>query len=317
MDISKWLAHFVYFIFYSLGFIVYLLPFKIKYILAKFWAFIWFYIIKIRVKVQLHNLTIAFPKNKHETISQYKNRIYKLAKENLVHTVLALYEILQSAHWKLSDVEKQAKIIGLEYHDSNKGVFYLVSHIGCFEMSGKITSLSGMKGAFLARRARSKFFEIIIKKFRLNLGHEVIAERGTYQLIQQYIKDKRSVAFMFDQHLGEPIGTDSKFFDQKVMSAKGLATLSEKLSTPIHPMSYYRSKKGIYEVTIHPAIDFQFEDKYCAKTNKLRDEYLYYHTSKCNEIIEGWVRENPTQYFWLHRRFKLTHNYRELLPWQK
>ena len=99
---------------------------------------------------------------------------------------------------------------------------------------------------------------------------------------------------MLDQHKpGEPY---IDFFSRKARTNTSLAAIVRRKPGKVLPVFIKRLSYNKHELIISPAIDIQ-------KTDNSRDDILE-NSRRFNKEIENMVRQNPSQYFWFHRRWK-------------
>ena len=81
------------------------------------------------------------------------------------------------------------------------------------------------------------------------------------------------------------------FFGKPVKTQIGFLKIARKYKMPIIPMQNQRLKNGRFKITFHQPI-FN-EDSSNDKVMML----------KIHDIIENWIINNPTEWFWQHNRF--------------
>ena len=92
-------------------------------------------------------------------------------------------------------------------------------------------------------------------------------------------------------------GIPTKFFGHDVKSPVGVAKLASHFNCPILPIQIVR-EKGVHHKIIFHKTFMPFKSK-----NKEADAIKT--TQKINDIIEGWIKENPSQWFWVHDRWNI------------
>jgi KDO2-lipid IV(A) lauroyltransferase len=130
---------------------------------------------------------------------------------------------------------------------------------------------------------------------RTNDTVEMIAKgpSGVRGLIKA-IKSGNSIAMLVDQKMND--GIEVPFFGKPAMTANAIAKLSLQYNYPIIPCQIIRTKGSYFKAVIHPPIDY-------SKSGEAEKD-CYNIMLKINQVIEGWVRENPEQWFWFHNRWK-------------
>jgi len=110
---------------------------------------------------------------------------------------------------------------------------------------------------------------------------------GTRDLVRTMMAGGR-IGILIDQkyNQGEPI----EFFGRPAMTSTAIAQLGLKFNTPILPTRLERTKGCNFRVTVYPPLDIagQSEEQIMLTANKM---------------LEHWIRENPGQWLWLHRRW--------------
>ena len=107
------------------------------------------------------------------------------------------------------------------------------------------------------------------------------------------IKAKYAISMLVDQKMND--GIKVPFFGRPAMTAHAIARLALQFGYPIVPCQIVRTKGSYFRVIIHPPIDIQ-------KTNNT-DTDCYNIMLKINRILEGWIKENPSQWLWFHNRW--------------
>jgi KDO2-lipid IV(A) lauroyltransferase len=309
------LGKLVYCFFYLAGAVVLALPFVVKKLFARVVAFLWFYVFIFRTKIILHNLAAVFPRQREESMADFKARCEALCRANLEHVVLCFLEIYERFHWSNDVVARKVRIVGLEngqpYLDAGKGFFVTSAHLGNWELITVVGVYLRTRLAVVTKFLRNSFFDDIWVESRKRFGLELLQERGSGHAIVKAIRKGRVVGFIMDQHTGEPHGIESSFLGLPAWSPKALGILAPRLKAPVLPAYLIRQSNGTFVMTI----EADLFDKFRNESPGEETEALRYHVRLCNENMERWIRKHPEQYLWLHRRFKNVLNYRAPLPW--
>lgn len=305
-SISRIFGSIVFRLLQLLSYATRLTPYFVKSAVASVGAFIWLYLIGFRRRIILLNLSHAFPRQKEEANEDFKNRIFKLAYENLRNYFLGIFEILEKVTWSDKSLARNVTMTGIEnireYTDKGQGVFLLTAHTGNWELAIAIGSQVGRPLDVIVRYVRNSFWDEILKRSREQFEVKLLGENSSGIAAMRACKKGEIVAFVLDQHTGEPHGVKVKFFGMEAWTAKGLAILSSRMHAPVLPVFSYREKGRVY-VVIEKAMDFSDLGE-C-----LQESQIFEHVQRCNDKIEAWVRRYPEQYFWIHRRFKASLDY--------
>ncbi|HJK87715.1 MAG TPA: hypothetical protein QKA14_02645, partial [Candidatus Megaira endosymbiont of Hartmannula sinica] len=117
------------------------------------------------------------------------------------------------------------------------------------------------------------------------------SKKGSRKLIEA-IKKGYSVVMLTDQRIND--GIKVPFFGMDALTARGIVRISKKYKYPILPVQIIREKKTCsFSVNIHKKLN----------TNNLSD---YEILKNLNNIMEGWIRKCPQQWFWFHKRWKIS-----------
>ncbi len=309
---------------YIVGFFVFHCPFIIKKLFARSFSTLWFYVLLFKKNVILHNLAFVFPRKSDESMKAFKLRCETLARENMVHMVLCLFEILERYHWTQKTVEERVQLSGFEHvHElqkKNQGFFFLTAHLGNWELITFVGIKIGIRLAIITKYLRNKFANALWIKSRKNYGLELLDESGSGLAVVKCIRRGGAVGFILDQHTGEPHGIEAKFLGRSAWCPKGLAILSQRLECPVVPSFLLRLEDGTFRLHFLAPLSFPLikhsDREYCTESSSLTTKALRYHIGICNEIMEGWILRYPDQYLWMHKRFKNVLNYSAPLSWQ-
>jgi len=111
----------------------------------------------------------------------------------------------------------------------------------------------------------------------------------------RWLNRKGILSFYVDQHFGN--GVEVEFFNKKVLSPVGAATLARKYRCPVVGLFTYRMPDGKQKIIIEGPYLMQRTDNFT--------EDIKANTSFFMARVEHYVREHPEQWFtWLHRRFR-------------
>lgn len=109
---------------------------------------------------------------------------------------------------------------------------------------------------------------------------------GTRNMVEM-LRGGGNLALLIDQKYNE--GEPVEFFGRPAMTSTAPAQLALKYNAPILPMQIVRDQNR-FRVILHPLLDIAGKDE----TTIMRE---------ANALLEGWIREHPGQWLWLHRRW--------------
>ncbi|MDI1353010.1 MAG: lysophospholipid acyltransferase family protein [bacterium] len=260
-----------------------------------------YHLIRYRRQLILANIHQVFADRLNE-----KQRRY-LAKAYYSHLATSIKEALQLRFMSEDTLRAKVEVIGheklLAVVAEQKGVLVLTGHFGNWEFAplGGVLNFKEFKGQFhfIRRTLRFKALEKMMFKNYYRAGLHVIPKKNSLDRVCMALEINHAVIFVLDQHasLVNRDGIAVEFFGKKAGTYRSLATLSRHTGVPVVPAAGYRLPNGKHVLEFFDPIPWQ--------DHGTTQESLYYNTLAYNKALESIILENPAQWNWMHKRWKL------------
>ena len=178
----------------------------------------------------------------------------------------------------------------------DRGLIMLTGHYGNWEILGYVLATLGFPTTSVARTLDNPYVNEFALGVRERRGQRIVDKRGMTVPVMQAISRCEPVGFIADQNAGSK-GLFVDFFGRKASTYKAIGLLAMQNEVPI-VIGYARRVEGAFRFhvgvqdIIYPA-DWQGQD-----------DPLIYITQRYTAAIEQFVRDDPGQYLWIHRRWK-------------
>ena len=204
----------------------------------------------------------------------------------------------KSLFWE--DLKTRVKIEGEEYWNQafqkGKGVIAVTGHMGNFELLTAYFSLNGYKVTVLSREVYDPRLDELLKRNRKLVGVETLSASEDTRKIIRVLKRGETLGITPDQDSKTYRGVFVEFFGKKANTPVGPALLHLRYGSPILPIALLRNGKDKYIIKIRKPIDFE--------PQKIDDENIKEITQRYTKELEQIIRENPSQWVWMHKRWK-------------
>jgi len=177
-----------------------------------------------------------------------------------------------------------------------QGLLLVSGHYGNFEIMGYLFSLFGFKIHTVARPLDNRFVDRYVRGIREQRGQKIIDKKGAADLMSLAGDQGVSLGLIADQDAGRK-GIFVDFLGRKASTFKSIALLAVTRNIPV-VVGYSRrvGDRFFFEIGVNRII---FPDEWADKNDPLQ-----WITAEYTKAIEQFVREDPTQYWWVHRRWK-------------
>jgi KDO2-lipid IV(A) lauroyltransferase len=241
-----------------------------------------------RKRITQTNIDLCFP----ELSGAERARI---TRENFASMGIAILEMGMS--WWASDfrLRRLVTIEGMENLDAalqaGHGAILLSAHFTTMEIGGRLLSLF-TPFQVLYRENKNAAMEYIIHRGRGSFTQKAIL-RDNLLAMRRSLRQNMPVWYAPDQDFGIGKGVFVPFFGIPAATITATSTLAKMAQSPVVPFYQTRlpGSRG-YRLTLLPALE-HFPGA------SLEDD-----TRRINAMIETWIRRQPEQYLWAHRRFK-------------
>lgn len=237
----------------------------------------------------MRNLRIAFP-----DMSAAERTALALAQWEQTGRTFAELAVMD----RLTPEGGRIEIVGLErlhaLRDSGRPAVLISGHLANFEVMAAVIMAAGVPCQVTYRAANNPYVDALIRDSRARYGIKLFAPKGdgTRELMAG-MKRGESVALLVDQKYNE--GPEVSFFDQPVNASPGAARLALRFDTVMQPLSVTRLPGVRFRVTAHEPIRIVPSD------DKAAD--IVRGVQAANAFVEDRVREHPSDWFWVHRRW--------------
>ncbi len=234
------------------------------------------------------NLQHCFPEMSQVERDKIKNGCYQ-------NFGIALLEMAMCWWWSERRLKPLVEIRGQEHIDevlqSGRGVILLTGHFTSLEIGGRLFTLSIPLQA-MYRTQKNRLFDSYLYTRRNSYLENIISRKNTRQMIKG-IKNLIPTWYAPDQNFANEKNVFAPFMGVQTATISAGSRLAQSSGAAMLPFYPERKKDGSgYIIWIEaPLEDFPSGDD-------LKD------ATAINASIEKFVRLNPEQYMWIHKRFK-------------
>jgi len=257
-----------------------------------------------RKNIVAENLETAFrdkltPSEKHQFLKNHYHHLGILFFELIRNLSLTTDEIQRESHWE--GLENLDQALSLK-----KGVILIGSHSANWEFGLKSLGSAGYPYTVVVKRIKGTISQILVEKQRKQFGGDVIypdqSTGGTLKKMLSLLQENKIVLIIMDQHAPGHEGVRVNFFGAPASTLKVLSKIVQKTSTPVLPVMTERLTDGSHQITIEKPIPYLESQSPDLKSKKEEEEFL--NTQNYTLALEELIQKNPTQWLWIHRRWK-------------
>jgi len=242
----------------------------------------------------LDNLRASFPDKSEQWLWQTGRRSFEHI-AMLAIDVLFTPRLVKKGNWRdysQFKTTERAKWLMKE----GKGMIMVAAHYSNFEILGYMLGLFGFNVYSIARPLDNKFISNYLYDVRRRGGQRIIDKKGAAELMGNITSEGATLCFIADQDAGKK-GLFVDFFGRKASTYKSIGLIAITNNIPIG-VGYSRrvDNRFFFEICVPRII---FPEEWADK-----DDPLLWVTEEYTKAIEDFVLEDPSQYWWLHRRWK-------------
>lgn len=172
----------------------------------------------------------------------------------------------------------------------------VTGHLGNWELGNFLLGLLGVRTSAIARRLDNPHLHRFVKRFRVRTGQTILDKKTDYERIIAVLAEGGTLGVLADQDAGAR-GPFVPFFGRPASTTKAVALLALEHRAPIIVL-------GVLKVGEPFRFRLFAEDVIRPEEYDGRRDAVLAITARYTAALERLVRRDPTQYLWLHRRWK-------------
>lgn len=218
-----------------------------------------------------------------------------LVEENLYSTVLCLFDLLVMVWGQREDILRRGEIIGEQYlRDAlarDEPLILVSGHSTPFLLGlAKLTEITPFAAVY--RRMDNPVLEAqLYQRAAKNYPIETIHRKEIPRMLNR-LADTSMVAILPDQDFGVNRGTFIDFFGIKTATITAIPQYARSANARVILGITHRKPNGGYALELKPALENY------PSGDDVADTVTW------SNWLEGFIREHPADYFWIHKRFK-------------
>jgi KDO2-lipid IV(A) lauroyltransferase len=261
-----------------------------------FLATLAFRLVRTHREKTIQTLTLVYGSEKKP------EEIRKIACDVFVNQALNFADYLHTIKWKSREqFSRIIDITGEEYlkaaYDKGRGVICLMLHTGSWELAAIMPPVMGYETSAVSKAMRNPKIDQLIVAARESRGMKNIPRGKSYPILIERLNQGECLIIMIDQDT-KVKGVFVDFFGKKAYTPIGAARMALDSQAPVLLMYMKRIENNRHQFTILPEIPL-------LNTGD-RERDLFENTRIYTQKIEEIIREIPSQWVWMHERWKTT-----------
>jgi KDO2-lipid IV(A) lauroyltransferase len=271
-----------------------MLPRKMAYRGATILAWCGFHLARRQRLAGLRNLGMAFP----ESTAAQREQILRGCFRNLARL---LVEFTHFPHLNKANISRYVVHEGLDNYleglRRGRGVIFMTAHFGAWEMSSFAHALYGYPLKFVVRPIDNPRVEQLVSGYRTLSGNVPIQRKQAARDILRALRQNEAVGILFDQNTTRSEGVFAEFFGIPAATTPSIALFALRARAAVIPgFLIWDEHLKKHRLRLDPPVEL-------VDTGDLAHD-VFENTTRFNQILEGYIREYPDQWLWIHRRWK-------------
>ena len=254
-----------------------------------------YYVDRRHRQIGLENIRRALGKEK--TPREQK----RIIKENYCHIAQGGFEMLRALEY----AKRYAHLLTIEGKENldralaeGKGAIGIMGHIGNITLLLRKIANEGYLASVIVKDPKDKRIARLMQELcdRSNIGtvpprpKSLVAKRALASL-----KRGEILIIPIDQNAGKK-GVFVDFFGRPASTPAGPVVFAQRTGAPLIPMYIIREGRKRHRLIIEPEVPL------INTGDKEKD--LITNTQRLTKVIERWIRKYPSQWWWMHNRWK-------------
>jgi Kdo2-lipid IVA lauroyltransferase/acyltransferase len=185
--------------------------------------------------------------------------------------------------------------IAFRLRDDGKPALIFTAHLANWELAAVGAHAYGIDSTVLYRRPGvAAISDTVIGMREGCMGTLIPTSTGAPQRLLEALQRGSHVAMLVDQYSVQ--GVPVTFFGRPTRANSLIARLARHIDCPIHGIRVVRYPGDRFQVQVTEAVDAPRDE-----SGKIDVERTM---QAITDVVEGWVREHPEQWLWVHRRWR-------------
>lgn len=248
-------------------------------------------------RVALANLRQAFPEKSEAEIRV----IAKGAWDNLGRTAAEYAHLGTLFDWRedAPDAPSRCEVVGIEHfvalRDDQRPGLIFSAHLANWELPAICAATYGLDTTAVFRAPNDPVMARVIHEIRSGtMGGLEAARQGAAFAMQGVLERGGHLGMLIDQHFTR--GVVVRFMGQPALTNPIMAKFARNLECPVHGVRVIRLPNHRFRLELTPALDLP--------RDAAGEIDVTGAMAMMTAVVEGWVREHPEQWLWMHRRWR-------------
>ena len=251
-----------------------------------------------RHRVATGNLRRAYPEKSEAEIEAIASDMWgnmaRLAAEYVFLDTLFDFDVNATTTGRI-------EVVGIERFEliasENRPHIMFTGHIGNFELLPIAGATYGMKVSSLFRPPNNPYIADYISSTRRSaMGDLVASRRGVSFELARILERNGTIGVLVDQKFSN--GVPTRFFGRDCETSPLLGKLARQFDCDVYPTRCRRLPGNRFHLEI--------EEKIVLPRDSAGKVDVEKTTQMLNDVVERWVREDPGQWMWFHKRWQLS-----------
>lgn len=248
-------------------------------------------------RVSLANIRTAFPEKSDDEV----RAIARGAWDNLGRTATEYANLGKLFDWdeKNPDRPSRTEVTGIEYflnlrEDERPGLIFS-AHLGNWELPAIAAARYDLPLTAIFRAPNNPAINRVVHAIRSEtMGGLEAARAGAAFSMQGALERGQHLGQLIDQHFTR--GVPTVFFGRTAMTNPIMGKFAAHFECPVHGARIIRLPGNRFRLELTPPLDLPRKaDGTIDVTGAMQ---------AMTSVVEGWVREHPEQWLWMHRRWR-------------
>jgi len=250
--------------------------------------------LRIRRAVVRENLHTAFPamdaEERRRTAAQMWEHLLLMIVE-IAHANRVIHKTTWRRYLRITGMEETVRTLWLE-----RPKVLLAGHYGNFEIAAYLFGMFGFRVFSVARELDNPLLDRFVTEFRESRGQVILPKKGSAADVAMVLESNGAIGLLGDQAAG-PRDCPVDFFGRPVTVHKAIGVFALSASAPVMVCSATR-RGGLF------AFDLRLEGLTDPVAGGAECEDIRALSQWYTSLLERAIRREPSQYWWLHRRWR-------------